>query len=133
MWPRLWPQQKISDLQVLQEAILELRRAMRSLRLGIMAPSPSVAAATLKAWLHALGLPEVQIKEVDEENQLIEQLEGPVYLKYTYDDDEKVRSAYMKPYPFKGRGVLFNPQLPDGEMRMYGDFPLKLFESSEKP
>ena len=37
-------------------------------------------------------------------------------------------SAYMKPYPFAGRGVLFNPDLPDGEMHMYGDFPLALFE-----
>ena len=37
-------------------------------------------------------------------------------------------SDYMKAYPFAGRGVLFNPDLPDGEMHMYGDFPLALFE-----
>lgn len=38
----------------------------------------------------------------------------------------------MKPYPFAGRGVLFNPDLPDGEMHMYGDFPLALFEDDGK-
>ena len=130
--PSLWPQQKIGDLKELQEAILELRKGMSSLRLGIMAPSPELAAATLKAWLHALELPEVQVMKVDQENREIEDLEGAVYLKYTYDDDEKLLKAYMKPYLFQTRGVLFNPQLPDGEMRMYGDFPLKLFESSKE-
>lgn len=34
----------------------------------------------------------------------------------------------MKHYPFEGRGVLFNPNLSDDELRMYGDFPLALFD-----
>lgn len=127
----LAPSSEIKERQKLKGAILELRKEMTSLRLGIMAPSALAATETLDAWLSGLDLPVTKIQVVDPDNQpLDESIEGSVYLKYSYAEkpDETKISAYMKAYPFAGRGVLFNPDLPDGEMHMYGDFPLALFE-----
>ncbi|CAK8995978.1 unnamed protein product [Durusdinium trenchii] len=129
----LAPVGEIDNRQDLKDAILGLRKEMTGLRLGIMAPNAEAASESLKRWLLALGLPATEVRLVDEQNQPADSsISGAVYLKYSYamsdnSGDSKV-GAYMKPYPFAGRGVLFNPDLPDGEMHMYEDFPLALFE-----
>lgn len=127
----------------------ELRAAVRtlisdhmiSLRLGIMADNGATAWRALDSWMSGLQLPlqklcREDVAAVDQQNQpanMAEVMAGPVYLKYTYTSptatsDLASETAYVKPYPFAGRGVLFHPDLPDGEMHMYGDLPLQLFE-----
>eukprot|EP00435_Cladocopium_sp_Y103_P009941 s4474_g2.t1 len=103
----LAPSSEIKERQKLKGAILELRKEMTSLRLGIMAPNALSASETLHAWLTGLDLPATEVQVVDPENQpLDEGIEGSVYLKYSYavKPEETKISAYMKPYPFAGRG-----------------------------
>ena len=126
----LTPPAEIENRDNLKDAIVNLRKGMTGLRLGIMAPTAEKASESLNEWLRGLALPGVDVRIVDEQNQPADSdISGAVYLKYSYSEDSgdpKV-GAYMKPYPFAGRGVLFNPDLEDGMMHMYGDFPLALF------
>lgn len=143
------------------EGAEELRWAARSLagpglvslRLGIMAEDGESALRAFASWTQGLRLPgqlmrATDVRYVDDKNEPTEKekVVGPVYLKYMYTPSASSpakggsgtatqvagESAYMKRYAFQGRGVLFNPEFPDGEMRMYGDLPLALFEGMEE-
>jgi len=138
----LMPAGEIPDAPELRAAVRTLvSKHLISLRLGIMANNGATALRALDSWLSGLQLPlqklcKADVAPVDEQNQpanMAEVMAGPVYLKYTYTppttaSDLVTESAYVKPYPFSGRGILFHPDLPDGEMHMYGDLPLQLFE-----
>jgi len=131
----------------------ELRAAARTLagpdltvlRLGVMADDGPSALRALQSWIGSLPLRgqtwrAENVSAVDVDNRpadLAEVAAGPVYIKYTYTAsaidpstgrEMPCEGAYMKPYAGRGRGVLFNPALLDGEMRMFGDLPLALFE-----
>jgi len=130
-----------------------VRPGVVSLRLGIMAGDKESALKALVSWTQGLRLPgqlmrTSDVRYVDDENQPadMETMVGPVYLKYMYTAPTSLpakegpgtatqaagEGAYMKKYPFQGRGVLFNPDFSDGTMRMYGDLPLALFEGVEE-
>lgn len=135
----LAPAGQIAGADELRSAAKALAGELVGVTLGVMAPDGASALKALASWTSGLGLRgcrlgDEDVDPVDTDNQPADRAEvvvGPVYVKYRYtreDDDKVTESAYMKPYPFAGRGVLFHPELGDGEMRMYGDLPLALFD-----
>lgn len=93
--------------------------------LGICAPSAAVGVATLKGWVSGLGLPRGLLHGMDVDGKPVE-LQGAVFIKYNSASGNANVSGYLGGQ----RGVLFSPQLPDGEFRQFGYLPLGLPSSA---
>lgn len=138
-WGALPPGQ-IEDVVRLRSAVKVLANGALSLRLGVMAENGREGVQALKSWTAALQCPLQGIVTMDANNTVVnkEQIANePVYIKYQCggsavrgDSDKLI--AYMKPHIGPTRGVTINPDCPDGEFRMYGDFPLALFSEDDK-
>ena len=90
---------------------------------GFCAHDQQSGLRALKAWTAGLGLPKGRLHGMDLNGKPVT-IPGAVYIKYNSSSGDAVISGYAGEY----RGVLFTPQLPDGEFRQYGYLPLTLHE-----
>lgn len=112
---------------ILRNALTFTTHSSEEIVLGVMAPSGSKAIACLQKWVSSLDLPRGVIYTYDEDGNSIDShhlLEKPVYVKYNSSENG---DCCMKSYTGDFSGVIFQPKLPDGEFRQYGDFSLQLF------
>jgi hypothetical protein len=102
--------------------------AARSSRvlIGICAPNAEKGIRTLQAWVADLGLPKGKLFGMDIEGTAIEPPQGAVYIKYNSDSGDAFINAYAGSY----RGVLFTPDLMDGNFRQFGHLPLGLIDGT---
>eukprot|EP00747_Dinoflagellata_sp_TGD_P210401 gnl/TRDRNA2_/TRDRNA2_83676_c0_seq1.p1 gnl/TRDRNA2_/TRDRNA2_83676_c0~~gnl/TRDRNA2_/TRDRNA2_83676_c0_seq1.p1 ORF type:complete len:303 (-),score=43.82 gnl/TRDRNA2_/TRDRNA2_83676_c0_seq1:113-1021(-) len=117
--------------------------------MGICAHNVSMGVAILDAWVNDLGLPQgkiyvgpvegtcrrrramevkwgtVYVKQQRDgavKYNPLTQLTGAVYVKYNSDTGD----AYMTAYDGEVRGVLFTPELDDGNFHQFAYLPLEL-------
>mmetsp|Transcript_26212 Transcript_26212/g.70090 ORF Transcript_26212/g.70090 Transcript_26212/m.70090 type:complete len:253 (+) Transcript_26212:2-760(+) len=127
---------QVPDAEKLRAAVRYLVKNAISVRLGIMAGSGSEAVQAMRSWAAALQLPAsgLDVRTVDARGKPTEDssfASGPCYVKYNYNDRLQAEpDSYMSPHIGPTRGVTVNPELPDGELRIFGDLPLALFEGA---
>eukprot|EP00976_Prorocentrum_cordatum_P093423 1189354-Prorocentrum_minimum.AAC.7 len=107
----------------LKAATLALAANASHVMAGVCASDQQSGLRALKSWTAALGLPKGRLHGMDLNGKPIT-IPGAVYIKYNSASGDAVISGYAGEY----RGVLFTPQLPDGEFRQYGYLPLGLHE-----
>eukprot|EP00240_Pyramimonas_obovata_P016444 CAMPEP_0118932898 /NCGR_PEP_ID=MMETSP1169-20130426/10678_1 /TAXON_ID=36882 /ORGANISM="Pyramimonas obovata, Strain CCMP722" /LENGTH=264 /DNA_ID=CAMNT_0006875603 /DNA_START=31 /DNA_END=825 /DNA_ORIENTATION=- len=107
----------------LKAATLALAANSSHVMVGFCASDQKAGLRSLKAWTAGLGLPKGRLHGMDLNGKPIS-IPGAVYMKYNSSSGDAVISGYAGEY----RGVLFTPQLPDGEFRQYGYLPLGLHE-----
>jgi len=95
--------------------------------MGLKAETGIQGLKFLKEWVSGLSLPRGVLRAVDESNSEVPISSWdhqPVYIKYNSSENG---NAYMKPYEGGYSGCIFQPSLPDGEFRQFGDLPLRVF------
>jgi len=107
----------------LRAACVALAAASERVMLGVCGPTQGAGVDALKGWVPALGLPKGRLHGMDKAGVPID-MAGAVFIKYNSISGDADLSGYGGLY----RGVLFTPQLPDGEFRQYGYLPLGLFQ-----
>jgi hypothetical protein len=90
--------------------------------LGFCAPNAEKGILALKAWVADLGLPKGKLFGMDIEGEPVLPPQGAVYIKYNSDSGD----AFINEYSGSYRGVLFTPDLSDGNFRQFGHLPLGL-------
>lgn len=138
----LWPSGAIPEVERLRAAVRCLVNKGHGVRFGVMADNGLAAVKAMKSWTEALKLPVRGVATVGEDGKAADKAAvaaGPVYLKYTYmkpvleanGEPAADPICFMKRHIGATRGVTVNPDFLDGELRMYGDLPLALFESKD--
>lgn len=110
------PSVAIADRSTIRQALLLVANHSDYQILGICADTPAQAAATLNAYLNALGY---------EDTPKIMALDGSVYVKF----NPKTGRCHTEPYTGVHRGVLVSCQSAyDGDVNeTFGHLPLDLF------
>jgi len=107
----------------LKAATISLAANASHVMAGFCASDQQSGLRALKSWTAALGLPKGSLHGMDLNGKPLN-IPGAVYIKYNSASGDAVISGYAGEY----RGVLFTPQLPDGEFRQYGYLPLGVLE-----
>jgi hypothetical protein len=109
---------------LLRESCRSLAANASRILIGICASNAETGLAILKAWTAELALPKGKLFGMDIGGVPIPPPPGAVYIKYNSDTGDARISKYSGDY----RGVLFSPQLPDGNFRQFGHLPLNQWQ-----